>query len=433
MRFLLIVLLLAAGLNGQSTGCIQFGRFAPIGAVSSTLVPAGTLHEISGLEASRINPGVLWAHDDGGRINQVIAIAKTGKVVQQYQVGSIVNGDWEDIAIGPGPEKGRDYIYLADIGNNNLNYSAFSLIRFPEPITPPTPGALIVIKNIEIFAFKYPKQTHDAETLLIDPVDGRPYILTKEAKPSTTAYLYGYPMPLDGRNIKTMKLERTFTHSAPRFSGGDVSSDGRWVVVRNKNVVYTYLRGVPTSGFAAAFVNLVCAFDGSGQGNAEAITISPNGTRLYCASEAIKSTIYESIGTLPVGTKAMPAWWSFGSPAKSWLWGSPGLSLDTFPALGRKVSVTLWSARPGAKAALGFDTKAVPDGVIRFAGGWAHVVPAIVVLTTTSTTGTAELLLGVPTSVNLLGAELHAQAAIEDIAASHGLALTRGLTLQIGR
>jgi hypothetical protein len=430
---LILALVLLGQLQGQSAACIQFGKFRSVGKVPAALVPAGTLHEVSGLEASRINPGVLWAHDDGGKINQLVAITTTGTLVQQYQVGSIVNGDWEDLAIGPGPEKGRDYIYLADIGNNNLKSTAFSLVRFPEPITPPKPGRLIVIKNIEIFAFKYPSQTHDAETLLIDPVDGRPYVLTKEAKPSTTAYLYGYPMPLDGKNIKTMKLERKFTHAAPRFSGGDVSSDGRWIIVRNKGIVYTYLRGVPTSGFAASFANLVCLFNGSKQGNAEAITISPDGTHLYCASEAIGSPIYESVGKLPVGTKAMPAWWNFGSESKSWLWGSPGLSLDTFPALGRKISLTLWSARPGAKAAFGFDTKAIPDGVVRFAGGWAHVLPSLVVLTTTTRGGTAELPLGVPTSVTLLGVKLHAQAAIEDIAASFGLALTRGLTLQVGR
>ena len=158
------------------------------------------------------------------------------------------------------------------------------------PVTPPTPGAEIKIQNIEIFAFRYPNQTHDAETLLIDPVDGRPYILTKESKPSTTAYLYGYPMPLDPSNIKTLTLDRTFSHPAPRFSGGDVSSDGRWIVVRNNDDVFTYLRGVPTSGFGAGFVNIFCQFSADKQGNAESITISADGTKLWCVSEARRRT-----------------------------------------------------------------------------------------------------------------------------------------------
>ena len=98
---------------------------------------------------------------------------------------------------------------------------------------------------------------------MIDPVDGRPYILTKESKPSTTAYLYSYPLPLDPRNIKTLKLERTFPHPKPRFSAGDVSSDGRWILARNANYFYTYWRGDPTKSFAAAFSNLTCRFDGS--------------------------------------------------------------------------------------------------------------------------------------------------------------------------
>lgn len=368
---------LAAGLvdilPGQSTSCIQFGKFVPTGTVPANLVPAGTLHEVSGLELSRLNPGVLWAHDDGGKINQVVALTTSGQLVQQYQVGNVPNGDWEDIAIGPGPIKGRDYIYLADTGNNDLKFSTFSLVRFPEPITPATPGSLIILSNIEIFAFRYPAQVHDAETLLIDPVDGRPYILTKERKPSTTAYLYSYPLPLDSTNIKTLKLERTFAHPAPRFSAGDVTSDGRWVIVRNASDVYTFLRGDPSKSFAAAFGNLFCTFDASGQGNPEALTVSPQGTSLFVASELRGSPIWESRGTLPSGTIAMPAWWSFGSDAPSWLWGSAGLTLDTFPALGRSITLTLWSGRPTAKVAIGFDTKAVPDGVIRFAGGWLHV------------------------------------------------------------
>lgn len=433
MRFLPILLFLCFQLPGQA--CIQFSKFKVSGSLPVMLTPQA-MHEVSGLEASRMNPGVIWAHDDANNSNHVVALSLSGKVVQRYQIGSVVNGDWEDIAIGPGPEKGRDYIYIADIGNNNLNYSIFSLIRFPEPITPSTPGTTILIRNYEIFAFRYPTQVHDAETVMIDPVDGVAYILTKQKKSSGYGYLYSYPMPFDSRNIKTLKLESKFLHGAPKFSAGDVSQDGRWVVVRNDDVIYTYLRGDSTKSFASAFNNTVCKTDASNQGNAESLALitDAQGTRIFCTSEGTASTIWVSNGTLPAGTVALPAWWNFGSGVASWLWGHPGLTLDDAPAVGRTVSVQMWSARPNAVAAMAFGLTAIPDNVIPLGSGWAHVNPVLLFMMVTTSNGTLQLPLGkVPNTPSLLGVKVHAQGVIDDVAAPYRMALTRGMTLHIGK
>ena len=433
MRMLPILLFLCLQLPGQA--CIQFARFKAAGSLPVILSPQ-IMHEVSGMEASRINPGVLWAHDDANNSNMVVAFSTSGKEVQRYQVGSVVNGDWEDIAIGPGPEIGRDYIYIADVGNNDLKYSVFSLIRFPEPITPSSPGNTILIQNYEIFAFRYPASVHDAETLMIDPIDGVPYVLTKEKKSSGYGYLYSYPPPFDSQNIKTLQLESKFPHAAPKFSAGDVSQDGRWVVVRNDDIFYTYLRGDPTNSFVSAFYNTVCLYDASNQGNAESLTLSTdvNGTRVYCTSEGTASTIWESTGTLPSGTIALPAWWSFGSGIASWQWGHPGLSLDDAPAVGRSVNVQLWSVRPNAPAAIAFGLTAIPDRVIPLGQGWAHVNPVLLMILVSTATGTSQVPLGVvPNTSSLLGVSLHAQGVADDPAAPYRMALSRGLTLQIGR
>lgn len=41
--------------------------------------------------------------------------------------------DWEDMAIGPGPDKRFDYLYLADFGNNLRKKKEFQIYRTPEP------------------------------------------------------------------------------------------------------------------------------------------------------------------------------------------------------------------------------------------------------------------------------------------------------------
>ncbi len=41
--------------------------------------------------------------------------------------------DWEDISIGPGPQRGKSYLYIGDIGDNNEARSEIVVYRVAEP------------------------------------------------------------------------------------------------------------------------------------------------------------------------------------------------------------------------------------------------------------------------------------------------------------
>ena len=41
--------------------------------------------------------------------------------------------DWEDIAIGPGPDPNQHYLYIGDIGDNRGEYREIVVYRVPEP------------------------------------------------------------------------------------------------------------------------------------------------------------------------------------------------------------------------------------------------------------------------------------------------------------
>ena len=56
--------------------------------------------------------------------------------------------DWEDIAVGPGPEPGVSYVYIGDIGDNLRLRSTISLLRFPEPDLDNPPEAITVVERI---------------------------------------------------------------------------------------------------------------------------------------------------------------------------------------------------------------------------------------------------------------------------------------------
>ena len=62
------------------------------------------LDEVSGVVASRVHPPVLWVHNDSGGKPAVYAIAPDGTSLGAYRVDGARAVDWEDIAVGPGPE-----------------------------------------------------------------------------------------------------------------------------------------------------------------------------------------------------------------------------------------------------------------------------------------------------------------------------------------
>ena len=147
-------------------------------APAAEVVTAGTvaspaLDEASGLVASRTHPGVLWAHNDGGAEPGIFALGVDGSASSVHPL-PVVLDDVEDIAIAGGPS--GDDLYLADIGDNGERRRSITVVRFPEP-DPGVPGP---IAEVERFEFTYPDRPHNAETLLVDDVNGVIVIVTKE-------------------------------------------------------------------------------------------------------------------------------------------------------------------------------------------------------------------------------------------------------------
>jgi|ETNmetMinimDraft_30_1059905.scaffolds.fasta_scaffold184450_2 hypothetical protein len=112
--FFLLTLALSLPVTAQ---CIKYGSFKSKGRVVKGLKPTGTLSEISGIVVSRHNEGVIWAHDDANNGPYLVALRGDGSLAQQYRVAGVVNRDWEDLSIGPGPVSGRSYLYIADTGS----------------------------------------------------------------------------------------------------------------------------------------------------------------------------------------------------------------------------------------------------------------------------------------------------------------------------
>ncbi len=186
------------------------------------------IKEASGIVASRVNRGVLWVHNDSGNSAKVYALNTEGKLLGTYRIKGIRCRDWEDIAIGPGPDPQRSYLYIGDIGDNDAKYRSIIIYRVPEPVVDPN----LALSETQIgpagaIELTYPDGPKDAETLLVDPLSGDIYVITKR---EFFSRVYRAAHPQSTAEPTVMKLVATLPWG---FAvGGDVSPDGQWVIVR---------------------------------------------------------------------------------------------------------------------------------------------------------------------------------------------------------
>ena len=206
--------------------------FDPIPVVNN--LARTDLLEISGVAASRINPGILYIHDDSGNPNQVYLTDGTGADKGTLTLTQVGNRDWEDIAVGPGPVAGVSYVYVGDIGDNDSKYSSVFVYRFPEPdLTGKTMPYVADINSVDIIELKYPDGPANAETLMVDPLTRDIYIASKQSNLSKI-YVARYPQSTTSVTTMTPVVELYFN----KATGGDISPDGTEILLRSNELIW---------------------------------------------------------------------------------------------------------------------------------------------------------------------------------------------------
>ena len=126
-----ILLVAVLSLTVGSSRSLAALSFAP--GISTGTVQNSSINEASGIAASRANANVLWTHNDSGDSARVFAMTSAGTNLGTYSISGASAADWEDIAIGPGPLAGQQYLYIADIGDNGASAQASRSIACPSP------------------------------------------------------------------------------------------------------------------------------------------------------------------------------------------------------------------------------------------------------------------------------------------------------------
>ena len=151
------------------------------------------IDEASGLVSSRSNNNYLWTHNDSGGEPIVYLMSKTGAEASQARLEGSQNTDWEDIAMGPGPDDAIQYLYVGDIGDNRATRNNLTIYRVAEPdLNVPNIPSSQTLSNVEAINYVYSNGARDAESLMVDPLTKDIYIVSKR---ESQVGLYVLPFP----------------------------------------------------------------------------------------------------------------------------------------------------------------------------------------------------------------------------------------------
>jgi hypothetical protein len=192
----------------------------------------GIVDEASGIADSRNLPGNVWMHEDGDNPPAIYLFSHQG-VYQGSVKLPLTNRDWEDMAIGAGPEADENYIYIGEIGDNATVHDEYAIYRFLEPtVINEAPAQIDKLRFVYGDGKKY-----NAETLLLDPLTKDLYVITKGVF-TEKIFRLKYPQSTTERNTaEFMGTTQQFVLTA-----GEISADGQQILLKNYDTVLYWKR-----------------------------------------------------------------------------------------------------------------------------------------------------------------------------------------------
>jgi hypothetical protein len=205
------------------------------------------MDEISGIAASAIHEGVYYVHNDSGDTSRFFAITPQGNIKSVIYFKADPKekqgvNDCEDIAVGPGPVKGKSYVYMGDIGDNSSMRKYITVYRMEEQRSWIGTDSVVRANAVPLH-FRYPDGPRDAETLMIDPVEKLIYIVSKRTD-SVTVYTSPLVFKPNDTITLTKRCKLYFNGFRPFkwITAGAISRDGQQVLLKDYVKVYYWKR-----------------------------------------------------------------------------------------------------------------------------------------------------------------------------------------------
>lgn len=272
----LVVVLLACSTEKEKGRSSDFLAGQTVGELT-----LNELAEASGLVASQSNPGYFWTINDSGNGADVFLVDQKMEIILTCKLSGITNRDWEDVAIGLDPETKKNYIYVAEIGDNKAEYQFKMIYRFEEPKMGDSTTVNISSEQIQRIVFRLPEGAKDTEALMIDPLKHDIYIISKREMP-VHVYSLTYPQSMTDTLVAKPALTLPFT----QVTAANFSLDGTEVLIKNYDSIYYWSRDTTKTvpqmlATRAKILNYIPEPQG------ESIAWSLDGSGFYTVSEKV--------------------------------------------------------------------------------------------------------------------------------------------------
>jgi hypothetical protein len=249
------------------------------------------INESSGLTRSLLRSDCFWTHNDGNT-PRLYCINKQGETLGIIKLAGATFDDCEDIASFT--RGGKNYLLLADAGDNDFKRRAYRLHVLEEP-TLQEDGKKKKKKrpqdaSVEMtIVFRYPDGPHDCEGVAVDATTGKVYLATKEPARGTRVYELDLPAEPPAETV-TAKLVARLEIS--RTAAMDISPDGRRAVFSTDSYIYEFARH-GDEDWAAALARDACRLPTPRRENGESICYGTDGKSLYLTSEGRNEPMWE--------------------------------------------------------------------------------------------------------------------------------------------
>lgn len=241
------------------------------------------LDELSGIAASFRHPDVIYAHNDSGDTARFFAMSPDGAHLATFELEDADNDDWEDIARAP-CASGRDCLYIADIGDNELLRENYTIYLVDEPSM--MEEGILPSNRMH---FTYPEGPINAEVLLVHPVTGEVTIVTKEVTGPALIYELGTLAAND--DAKAKKVGEFYPPDGrSEFTGGSIHPDGTGILLRTASRLFHYPMK-PEQTAADALRGDACQLELARETQGEAVTWLREGAGIMTIGEALAADI----------------------------------------------------------------------------------------------------------------------------------------------
>lgn len=257
----------------------QAPAFAAAAVLGSVQTPE--LTEASGLVAAAYPTDLLWAHNDSGGQPELFLLNTSGQHVGSLVLADRTNRDWEDLSRTTFAD--GTYLYVGDIGDNELQHTTYYIYRVKEPSSPPSARQSVASEKI---AFRYADGPHDAEAMLIDHQTKDIYLVSKREAQSRL-YKLPYPQSTTTTNVATYVLSLPFNLT----TGGSTSARTQEVLLKNYFEIF-YWKQQTQETFEAMLARPPLKLPYVVEPQGEAIAWGAGGTGFFTLSEGQAAKVY---------------------------------------------------------------------------------------------------------------------------------------------